>query len=165
MTALRSSSLSIQRDQRLAASPDRAARMPVGGIMPARSLRTTFSANLRVVAETREVQIELVEQQVRRLQPRVVAGDTVLIDERARLRGFLSGRRGHGVDGSGCLGGWLLPRSRASLRAWTWPWAGSFGQTTKATDSAATQPAIRSLVFKLPHALITRTELIVSTGL
>ena len=71
--------------------------MPDGGIMPARSFRTIFSPISGVVAEVRE--IELVEQQVGRLQLLVVADHTVLIDERA-LRGDV--RRG-GDD-------WRVPR-------------------------------------------------------
>ena len=83
VTALRSSSFSIQRDQRLAASPRSGRGMPVGGIMPGAQLADDLFADLRVVAEVR--QIELIEQQVRRLQPCVMAGDAVLIDQRALL--------------------------------------------------------------------------------
>ena len=69
--------------------------MPVGGIRPARSLRTTFSPISAMVAEVREV--ELVEQQVGGLQPGVVAGDAVLIDQFAlRVGRSLGCARGAG---------------------------------------------------------------------
>ena len=79
----RSSSFSIQpiSVSRVAGS---GRGIPDGGIIPARSFRTIFSASLRMVGEVRE--IELVEQQVRGLQLLVVADDAVLIEERA-LRG------------------------------------------------------------------------------
>ena len=44
-------------------------------------------ANRRVVAEVREIQLILVQDQPAGLQPRVVAGDAVLIDERALRAG------------------------------------------------------------------------------
>ena len=66
--------------------------MPVGGIIPARSFRTSFLADFRVIRESRE--IDLVEQQIRRLQFLVVADHAVLVEDGALFGNFRDrGRR------------------------------------------------------------------------
>ena len=59
--------------------------MPVGGIMPGAKLPDDLFADIRMIPERRE--IHLIEQQVRGLQPLVVAGDAVLVDGGALCRG------------------------------------------------------------------------------
>ena len=64
---------------------------PGGGISRVRSLRATFSHTS--AASPTCVEIHLVEHQPGGFQPRVVAGDAVLIDDRAgRRRGWRNGR-------------------------------------------------------------------------
>ena len=75
--------------------------MPVGGIMPARSFRTIFSASSGLLREVREIQ--LVEQQIGGLQLLVVADDAVLIENGAMLGDVRVG--GGRRDGGGPLRG------------------------------------------------------------
>ena len=98
-------------------------------------LADDFFADLRVVAEVRE--IELVEQQVRRLQPRVVAGHTVLVDQRA-LRGGVR-RGGGGGSSRPAPAARLAPgrrRSRPALAGCAR--ADQTAPETRATDMTAT---------------------------
>ena len=82
--ALRSISASSQsRSPSYSASGGRC--MSGGGITPARSLRTTFSQNFGVIAGGG--QIEFFQRKIGRLQSVVVAGDAVLIEQRAFCRG------------------------------------------------------------------------------
>ena len=55
------------------------AGMPAGGIIPARTFRTTFSQTLDAAADVGEV--GAVERQAAGLQAVVVAGDAVAIEE------------------------------------------------------------------------------------
>ena len=121
MTALRSSSFSIQ-----VISASR-----VAGVRPRHSGRRhhpgakfpdDFFADLRMVAEVRQVQ--LVEQQVGRLQLCVVAAHAILVDDRAL---------------GGCVGGKLRRRCRGGL-------AGG-RRTHRGAAQAIMKPISRSLLF------------------
>ena len=142
-------------------------RLHRGRIRPARVGRghearahfaNDFFRQLGVIRETREVQLVLVQDQPAGLEPRVVAGDTVLIHQRARRRSFLTSRRGHRLYWSGCLRGCLLPRNRARCG----PGRGrglarlSNNHSYRQRGHAACHQDSRHQAF--PHALITRTD-------
>ena len=123
----RRGSVSIQRrnDSSVAASGRRA----FGRRHQARAhLANDFFRQLGVVGETREIQLVLSRTSPPVLSRALWQVTQYLIHQRARLRGFFTGRRGHRLDGSGCLRGWFAAAQPGSLRAWTWPWAGSFVQ-------------------------------------
>src|SRR5436309_2529448 len=73
--------------------------MPVGGIIPARSFHDFF-AKFRTIGEVREIQ--LVEQEVRRLQFLVVADDAILIEDGTLFGDVRSGSNRRGGRLLGC---------------------------------------------------------------